>query len=284
VKTSGELLKRFRADRGMTGTDLAVALDVSGSSVRKVETNHPVGGGNVIEGLERVYPKDDAAREIVARWHLERARLSPGTDMLIPAELVQGLAEARLTRFFPSREYYGRFRSGRGNIAEYVSTAEHSLEMVSINLATGHDMEGIADTFEKMLWDHPQLTIKVSLLDPHPAASHLLKSIAPVINVSENALRERIVDTATTLDDLRKKRLAPARRANLQVWHHNCLPNASAIIIDGDYPEGVIQLETKGYKTGMGKSWGFEVAYGSDFFDTLRDSYRALIADGRQRF
>jgi hypothetical protein len=43
-----------------------------------------------------------------------------------------------------------------------------------------------------------------------------------------------------------------------------------------------VQLETKGYKMGMEKSFGFEVGAGSEFFVDLRDSYRHLIRDGRR--
>jgi hypothetical protein len=73
---------------------------------------------------------------------------------------------------------------------------------------------------------------------------------------------------------------ARSRRSNLEVWCHNCLPNRSANIVDGDTDRGRFQLETKAYHTSTDKSCGFEVAAGSEFYETLRDSYRKLFADG----
>jgi len=91
-------------------------------------------------------------------------------------------------------------------------------------------------------------------------------------------------DTLKVLEALKNDRLAAAPRGCIEVWCHNCVPNASAIIIDGDSDEGLFQVETKGHRTGMNKSFGFEVGAGSELFRDLRDSYRQLIDDGRRVF
>lgn len=200
--------------------------------------------------------------------------------LLLPAVLQAGLVEARITRFHPSREYYQLFREGRGSISDYVSTAKSTVEMVSINLATGHDMEALLDKFEELINRRNPIRVRVSLLDPD--LEHLALSIAPVINATPETLRRRVRDTVEALCILHRTRLSRARREYLEVWCHNCLPNGSAIMLDGDSDEGLFQLETKGYRTGMNKSFGFEVAAGGEFFVTLRDSYRRLIADGRR--
>lgn len=198
----------------------------------------------------------------------------------IPDELLVGVTDARLTRFYPSRDYYKRLRGGRESISEYVQLAHSCVEMVSISLPTGTDMEGVVDTFEELIQRREPVTVRISLLDPEMPA--LTDAIAPVVGASPETLRGRIRDTLTALEELRTSRLSRARRPCLEVWCHSCVPNASAILLDADSDHGLVQLETKGYKTGMKKSFGFEVAAGSEFFVTLRDSYRHLIADGRR--
>lgn len=201
-------------------------------------------------------------------------------DTGLPTELTQALTEAGVSRFFSSREDYRRYRDSRDTIGKYVSLAVTSIEMVSINLASGHDMEQVADTFEAAIMRPAPVLVRISLLDPN--RSYLIESIAPVLDVSSESLIARIRDTINSLAEVRAERLPRQRRQYLEVWCHKVLPNASAILLDADAKDGRVQLETKGFRTGMGKSWGFEVRAGTGFFDTLRDSYRHLIDDGRQ--
>jgi hypothetical protein len=201
-------------------------------------------------------------------------------QLLLPPVLQAGLIEARITRFHPERRYYEVFREGRGKIADYVSGSTHLLEMVSINLATGNDMEMLIDTFEELILRRNPVKVRISLLDPD--LEYLAQAIAPVINTTPDTLRSRVRDTVDSLEQLNSVRLPKSRKSYLEVWCHNCVPNGSAIILDGDSRSGLFQLETKGYRTGMQKSFGFEIAAGSDFFMTMRDSYRRLIADGRR--
>ena len=201
-------------------------------------------------------------------------------EISIPRELVLGAHEAGLSRFFPSREHYKRFRGGLDSISEYVALADTCLEMISINLATGTDIEGVLDTFEDLIQRRKPVTVRISLLDPE--LPYLAQAIAPVVSAAPTTLIGRTSDTLDALAQLRDVRLGKARRKYLEVWCHSCVPNASAIIIDGDSAEGRVQLETKGYKVGMKHSFGFEVRAGTEFFARLRDSYRELISDGRQ--
>ena len=277
-----QLLVSARKASGLSVADIAARLRIGESTYRNAENGRGTPG--MFKELELVFPTESLA--IGRAWHESRAseqdghdRFSP-EDVLIPMDLLQGLAKARLTRFYPSRKYYKLLRDGRASISEYVSSAQHTLDMVSINLATGMDLEGLLETFEEMLQRHPPVTVRLSLLDPD--LDYLAMAIAPVVGSSPETLRGRVRDTIAALRDFHQHRLSTSRRKCLEVWCHNCVPNASAIIIDGDEPGGLVQLETKGYKTGMDKSFGFEVAAPSDFFTTLRDSYRRLIEEGRQ--
>jgi hypothetical protein len=61
------------------------------------------------------------------------------------------------------------------------------------------------------------------------------------------------------------------------------LPFGSAILLDHRLPNGRIQIETKPYKAGYQKSFGFELkrTEPDGLFDVLAASYEALIHDGR---
>lgn len=109
-----------------------------------------------------------------------------------------------------------------------------------------------------------------------------MKAIAPVLGSSDSVLGGRIQDTLGALTRFRQERLPRQSRNRFELWAHRCIPNASAMILDGDSDHGLVQLETKGFQMGMDKSFGFEVAAPSDFFTDLRNSYRDLIADGRK--
>jgi hypothetical protein len=280
------LLIAARKRAGLTGRQVADKMGVSESAYRNAENGRF--GRVVFENVGKVFPPE-VAGEIHGAWAAwsqsstpeQFAGLTHSRDgVLVPIELLQGLAEARVTRFHPSRKYYKLLREGRSTISGYVGQATTSLEMVSIALATGMELERVVDTFEELVRKRPPVSITVSLLDPE--LEYLMSAIAGVIGASGSTLAGRIRDTVSTLKDFRDQRLSRNVRDRFEVWAHASLPNASAIIIDGDLDTGLVQLETKGYKLGMEKSFGFEASAPSEFFRDLRDSYRHLIRDGRR--
>ena len=270
-----EVLRLDPTTKGMTPT---AARKAACARVKKVSDP----GAQMVDTFSRNEEKKALAFTATAVQEAVGER-PPGLaagDGDLPTQLTQALTEAGVTRFFSSREGYRKYRDSRDTIGKYVSLANRTIEMVSINLASGHDVEQVADTFEAAITRPVPVKVRVSLIDPEQ--SHLISSIAPVLDLSEDSLVRRIEDTMASLERLQKERLARNRRPYLELWCHRVLPNASAIILDGDEADGRIQLETKGFRTGMGKSWGFEVQGGTDFYNTLRDSYRDLIAHGRQ--
>jgi len=277
------LLKEARQRLGITGEVAAERLGVSAAAYRNAENGRY--GKVVFENLSRLLPQGEAS-EILHEFEQFRASSSPSPvdeltghpRVLLPIELLQGLAEARVTRFHPSRKYYQMLREGRHTISSYVAQATQSLDMVSIYLATGMELENVMDTFEQLL--RQKVSVTVSLLDPN--LDYLMFAIGGVINARPTTLALRINDTFDRLLVFRQERLSAAMSRLFAVRAHQSLPNASAIIIDGDLDTGLIQLETKGYKMGLDKSFGFEAAAPSEFFTDLRDSYRQLMADGRK--
>lgn len=273
AKIANEVLCLDTKTRSMSPTE---ARNHSVQRLRGTTTPQAVGAFSKNEQVKALDLLDHAIGELLAT----PASRDSQTGALAP-ELVQALVEARVNRFFSSRDGYRKYRDSRDTISQYVSQANESIEMVSISLATGHDMEQVADAFETAILRHRQpVRVVVSLLDPD--LDYLLQSIAPVLGFSSTSLSQRINDTIASLVELRQERLPRNKRGYLEVWCHRVLANASAIILDADGEAGRVQLETKGFRTGMGKSWGFEVLSGSEFFMTLRDSYRSLIQDGRR--
>ena len=264
----------------------ATTRGLSPTEARRASCSRVKGVGNPSSQMVDTFSRNEERKALAfASTALQEAvgerpaGLAAGNSDL-PTQLTQALTEAGMTRFFTSREDYRKYRDARDTIGKYVSLASRTIEMVSINLASGHDMEQVADTFHAAITRPVPVKVVISLIDPE--RDHLIRSIAPVLDLSEESLIRRIEDTMTSLQRLSKERLPPNRQSYLELWCHQALPNASAIILDGDETDGRVQLETKGFRTGMGKSWGFEVQGGTAFYNTLKDSYRDLIAAGRQ--
>jgi hypothetical protein len=222
---------------------------------------------------------DDTRADVRTWWDIPTADPSAPDDL--PETLLQGLRAANVTRFMPSRKHYALYREGRESISSYVQLANHSLSMVSINLATGVDMEKIVDTFTAMICKRETpVRVRVSLLNPDKR--YLLEAIAPVLGRTPEALGIRIADAINDLTAFAQD-LPTWARPYFSLSCHNALPQASAIMIDENTTAGLIQLESKPYRSAFTSSFAWEAAYGSEYFQTLRSSYDQLIADGESR-
>jgi hypothetical protein len=193
-----------------------------------------------------------------------------------------GVAEAGITAFYPSRDYYGLLRKDAATIDRYVSTAEHTLIMVSINLMTGLPFNDLCACLKRKLGGiDAQFTATLSLLDPRQR--DLMAVVAPVLNRDPADLAESI--RLSVRDLVRFKRTLPAKvQGRLDVRVHPALPFGSAILLDHRHPKGRIQIETKPYKAGLQRSLAFEVARRADssgLFDVLATAYETLVADGQ---
>ena len=194
---------------------------------------------------------------------------------------VPGVIEAGVTCFYPSRDYYSRFRGNASTIDRYASTAQTSVVFVSINLMTGIPFHDLCTALtRKLTAQRSTFTVTISLLDPSRA--DLMASIAPVLSKDpshlSDTIRKSIRDIARFRDELPKR---AHRRVDLRV--HQALPFGSAIMLDHQMPNGRIQIETKPYKAGYQKSFAFEVKRTKQdgLYDVLSVSYEALLTDGR---
>jgi hypothetical protein len=194
--------------------------------------------------------------------------------------VIVGAAAANLQTFVPARKYYKDLRDGRDSITSYISKAEVSLHMISVNLMTGDTLESILETFRIMI-TRPGAAVRIilSLLDPQE--QHLMQTIAPNLNLDLGQVTDQINRLIRRSLDFRES-LEPGVQSLFELHCHTSLPSASAIMIDIDRSDGVIQLETKAYSRPTIEAFGFEVGHGSELFHSLKSGYLRLIADGRR--
>lgn len=197
------------------------------------------------------------------------------------ASMPAGVFEAGITAFYPSRDYYAIFRRDALTIDRYISTAEHTLVMVSINLMTGLPFNDLCACLQRKLHRPTEkFSATLSLLDP--GRRDLMSVTAPILNKDAHELADSI---RRSLRDLLhfKQTLDGEARSRLDIRVHPALPFGSAILLDHAHPNGRIQIETKPYKVGVQRSIAFEVARRSDsniLFDVLSTAYGMLLDDG----
>lgn len=195
---------------------------------------------------------------------------------------VNGVAEAGLTGFYPSRDYYARFREETSTIDRYVSTAQTTAILVSINLMTGIPFHGLLAALErKLTTPKGTFSVVISLLDPR--RRELMEAIAPVLSKEPADLSHSIRESLRELVCF-KGALPKRIRSRVDVRVHCALPFGSAILLDHRQPNGRIQIETKPYKVGLQKSMAFEVMRREPdgLYDVLATSYELLLAHGRR--
>lgn len=194
--------------------------------------------------------------------------------------VVIGASAANLRTFVPARRYYKDLRGGRDSITSYITKAEISLRLVSVNLMTADALESILDTFRIMI-TRPATPIRITLSLLDPQESHLIKTIAPNLNLEATQVTdqiERLIARSLSFHSSLDRTLQPL----FELHCHRSLPSASAIMIDIERSDGVIQLETKAYSRPAIEAFGFEVGNGSELYESLRIGYLKLIADGRR--
>jgi len=192
-----------------------------------------------------------------------------------------GIIESGISAFYPSRDYYSLLRKDAATIDRYVSSAKHTLIMVSVNLTTGlqyHDLcKCLKNKLEK---GNSAFAVTISLLDPRQP--ELVSAMAPVLNIESSELADSIRHSFRSLFQF-KQTLPKKVHNRFDIRVHHALPFGSAILIDHDNSEGRIQIETKPYKVGLQRSFAFEVVHKSDsgvLFETLITAYKHLLDDG----
>ena len=191
------------------------------------------------------------------------------------------LSSIRLSRFTRSRKDY-KGRPGGESISGYVATARSSLKMIGFSLMTGIQYEELTKTILSMVQREKPVMVDISLLDPR--RNELAIAIAPSYTQTPDAFMHCVYTSIDNLFEI-KGRLPEAVRSRLRIRVHRAIPFGSAILIDADDDErGRIQIETKGYRSGLEFSWGFELRAGGrhGLYKTLQTAYEDLLSDGEE--
>lgn len=192
---------------------------------------------------------------------------------------VQGvLAREGLLYFIGNRSDYARYRGAEQPLQTYPLHAHSTLDIVGINLVSGMQFDDLCARLEALVAQEPPVEVRISLLDPE--AEEVVAGIAPSLGRDLGRLREEIKDSVRRLCKFREH-LSNAQRPHIQIRVHKALPCASAIIVDGDQEDGVIQVETKAYKAPFNESFGFALRRGDGLYKSLLTGYKAVVEEGR---
>lgn len=199
-------------------------------------------------------------------------------NKLVPEHV---LAEAGLTAFYSERSSY-RSRKGAHSIDAYVRNARSNLIMVSISLVTGIDFDDLMSVLAIKLENKDvPFDLSISLLNPQKNC--LMESICGAFGKTAASLANDITEGLNKLLDARNSMSSQAQ-AQFKMYLHNTVPFGSAIIMDFDKPYGTVQIETKAYQAGLGKSFAFEVMQSKKdgLYPTLLKGYIALLRDAER--
>jgi len=199
-------------------------------------------------------------------------------DKLVPETV---LAKAGLTGFYPDRASY-RLRKNASSIDKYVKNAKSNLIMVSISLVTGIEFDDLMSVLAIKL-ENPEKAFDLSISLLNPNKNYLMESLCHVFSKTATELAADIGRGLKRLQDARNN-LSASGKARFKIYLHNTIPFGSAIIMDHDKLHGTLQIETKSYKAGLGKSFGFEVmqAENDGLYFTLLKGYMALLNDAER--
>lgn len=190
------------------------------------------------------------------------------------------LSTVRLAAFNRDRSDYARGLRGpaRATIPSFLSLANEEIVIVSISFITGIQFTNVERAMEDLL-EKKKARITVSLLDPNQQA--LVHSVSRNLGMGADDLRSQIENSVGCLLEFRKRLSAEARK-KFVLRHHRCIPFGSVIMIDPDTKNGLLQIETKPYRTGISESFGFTLRAGGShpLYSTLSKSFRQLIRDG----
>ena len=223
---------------------------------------------------------EERERQAHSSLNIKSGANAPARHAPIRAGLDELIAVAGLSAFYPSRDYYAKYRDA-ASIDQYISTATRSVVMVSINLMTGIPIDGVCEALINKFKTIPKFTAIISLLNPQKP--HLVASLAPVLNTKPAGLARAIRESLKSLNDT-KTELRQTDRGRFSIRVHDTIPMGSAILIDHKESFGRIQIESKVYKAPPRMSFAFEVVRtGSDgFYETLARGYDDLVADGHE--
>lgn len=180
----------------------------------------------------------------------------------LPLRLARILADGGIRRFTLSRADYHKYRTGAGTLRDYLATAKHSIDIVSISMNVTNAEGALVSLFEKKLSEDENFRIRITLLNPQ---SPVVPLLAKSLDLTELELRKEITILLKRLERS-KSSLPHSAASRLGVYVHDTIPIGSAIMLDATPESGRIQVETKLYRAPRTESFGFEVSGPSPFY------------------
>ena len=190
------------------------------------------------------------------------------------------LKQAGVSGFYPDRDHYRKRGTTSESISGYINSATSSLIIVSISFITARDYEGTLDTIKHKL-NNQGINFQVSISLLNPEKNYLLDSLSQNFGKDRSELRNDIRKGLNQLIQFRNG-LSQNAKERFNIYLHNTIPFASAIIIDEFKTNAKIQLETKSYQAPYNKSLAIEVMpiqEKGSLFETLLISYKKLLED-----
>ena len=199
---------------------------------------------------------------------IEKKKIDKHNKMLF--ELGTKFFKEGLIKFHFSRDDY------ESTLTTFLDKAKTSISIASVSLKIKQEEGGITDIFREKLTSNKTFIITVSLINPNN--QELVKIAADTLNISYNDLRKQIVDMLKDLFDCYEQ-LTKQEQARFKILVHDCFPMGSVIMLDATETSGIIQIETKLYKTSRNESFGFQVTRESSFFKRNYIAWQRIIQD-----
>lgn len=186
-------------------------------------------------------------------------------------KMAMRLKREYITSFHLRREDY------RERLPEFLSHAKHSITIISISLKLTSEEGAILELLKSKIAANPDFRIKISLINPFSAAAGAL---ALSLNIPLEDLQVEICSMLKKLVICRDS-LKEADKPRMEISIHDCIPMGSAILLDAAPEKGVIQVETKLFKSPRTESFGYEVRAPSSFYKRNYRSWMQVIDDSK---
>jgi len=208
-------------------------------------------------------------------YHFAAGRRFLGYIFRLPLNLAAVLARGGIQRLTLSRADYHQYRVGAGMLRDYLATAKHNIDIISVSLNVTQAEGSLISFFEKKIGENEDFCVRVTLLNPSsPVVPLLTKSL----DLAPGELEGEIRSTLRQLERCKSKLSGSAAR-RLIIYIHDTLPIGSAILLDATPESGRIQVETKLYRAPRTESFGFEVVGPSPFYSRNYTAWNKVFLD-----
>jgi len=208
---------------------------------------------------------------IFSKW-IKREYLDKRRNNKMLIEIGSKFYNEGLSKFHFSRDDY------ESTLSTFLDTANTSISIVSISLKVTQEEGRLTDLFKKKLAQNEHFIVTISLINPNNL--ELVKLAADTLDIRTEKLHSEVVDM---LKDLLTccQQLTSTERSRFKILVHDCFPMGSVIMLDATPTSGLIQLETKLYRSPRNESFGFQLTRESPFFKRNYAAWNRIIRDSK---